>query len=65
MGDFTPIPKGRHLNPSKQWMFFKTDSPMARERLLKLDFDKLSELNTSVKGFGKADVVAEYERLYS
>lgn len=49
---------------SKQWMLFKAKSPEILERLLNLDFAKLSQLNTSTPGYGKADVVAEYSRLY-
>ena len=49
---------------SKQWMLFKASSPEILQRLLTLDFNKLSELNTSTPGYGKADVVAEYSRLY-
>ena len=49
---------------SRQWMLFKASSPEVLERLLALDFDKLSLLNTSTPGFGKADVVTEYSKLY-
>ena len=48
----------------KQWMLFKASSPVVLERLLNLDFEKLSMLNTSTPGYGKADVVTEYVRLY-
>lgn len=51
------------LNPKVQYMFFKTEDEKARERLMSLDFDKLSLKNTTIKGYGKADVVAEYARL--
>ncbi len=30
----------------------------------KMDFQKLADMNTTVKGFRKADFVAEYKRLY-
>lgn len=49
---------------SKQWMLFKASTPLVLNRLLDLDFHKLSLLNTSTPGFGKADVVTEYSRLY-
>lgn len=49
---------------SKQWLLFKASNPVVLQRLLDLDFEKLSQLNTSTPGFGKADVVAEYSRLY-
>ena len=48
----------------KQWMLFKASSPVVLQRLLELDYGKLSQLNTSTPGYGKADVVAEYIRLY-
>ena len=46
----------------KQWIFFKAHSEDALERLLALDFQKLSLLNTGIPGFGKADVVEAYLR---
>ena len=49
---------------SKQWLLFKAKDEVVLQRLLSLDFDKLSLLNTSTPGFGKADVVAEYSKLY-
>ena len=49
---------------SKQWLLFKAKDEVVLQRLLSLDFDKLSLLNTSTPGFGKADVVAEYSNLY-
>ncbi len=49
---------------SKQWMLFKAHSPEVLERLLHLDFNQLSHLNTSTPGYGKADVVALYSSLY-
>lgn len=49
---------------SKQWMLFKASTPEVLDRLNAIDFQKLSELNTSTPGYGKADVVAEYSRLY-
>ena len=49
---------------NKQWMLFKASNEEVLHRLLNLDFQKLSLLNTSTPGFGKADVVSEYEALY-
>ena len=49
---------------SKQWMLFKASTPEVLDRLNRIDFHQLSLLNTSTPGFGKADVVAEYSRLY-
>lgn len=59
----------RETNPSnlekqKQWMFFKTDNDEVLNNLLNLDFDKLSKLNTSTPGFGKADVIHFYNNNY-
>ncbi len=50
---------------TKQWMLFKASTPEVLQRLTNLDFVKLSQLNTSTPGYGKADVVAEYTRLYN
>lgn len=47
----------------KQWILFKAHNDTAREILEGMDFEKLSQNNTITPGFGKADVVAEYERL--
>lgn len=63
-GDFKPIDPGVTLNPSKQWMVFKSSNPETLKKLRKIDFEELSTKNTSVRGFGKADVVEEYKRLY-
>lgn len=62
-GDFKPKFPGTELNRSKQWMFFKASDETVLKRLLSLDFEKLSEGNTSVRGFGKAEVVEEYKRV--
>jgi predicted RNA methylase len=48
------------LNPKVQWMFFKAHSKSILDRLLSIDFEKLSKLNTRIPGYGKADVVKEY-----
>jgi len=44
----------------KQWILFKAHSPNALRRLLRLDFAALARCNTTVPGFGKADVVEAY-----
>lgn len=57
--------KARHKDEcdrKKQWIFFKANSEEALKRLLAIDFEMLSRKNTGIPGFGKADVVAEYER---
>lgn len=48
-----------------QWIFFKASTPEVLDRLNRLDYNKLSQKNISIPGFGKADVVAEYNRLYN
>ena len=52
------------LSLKKQWIMFKADDPRIRQRLWNMDFDKLSQTNTSVRGFGKGEVVALYQELY-
>lgn len=59
----------RETDPNKldhrvQWIFFKARSKKILARLMKLDFAKLSQKNSTIPGFGKADVVSEYERQY-
>lgn len=51
-------------NRKRQWIFFKAKNKSALNRLLKLDFVKLSLNNTGTPGFGKADVIKEYISLY-
>lgn len=51
------------LRRNKQWIFIGSKSKEALDILRSIDFKKLSEKNTTIPGFGKADVVAEYERL--
>lgn len=53
------------MSRKTQWIFFKANSEEVLERLKKMDFDELSKKNTSIPGFGKADVVQEYNMLYS
>ena len=48
----------------KQWALFRARRPEALERLMRMDFAALSRKNTTVPGFGKADVVAEYRRMH-
>lgn len=48
------------LSKKKQWMFIKPKSNEVKNRLLSIDFEKLAELNTSTKGFGKGDLIKLY-----
>ena len=54
----------KDLNSKIQYLFFKAKDKTILKRLLKMDYEKLSLKNTTIKGFGKADVVEEYKRLY-
>lgn len=51
-------------DPKHQWIFFRATDEAVLERLKRLDFEKLSRKNIGIPGFGKADVVQEYETLY-
>ena len=52
------------LDRRVQWIFFKAKNRKVLSRLKKIDFETLSRKNSTIPGFGKADVVEEYERLY-
>ena len=59
----------KEVNPDKmdrrtQWIFFKAKNEEAFNRLMAIDYDRLSKKNITIPGFGKADVINEYERLY-
>jgi predicted RNA methylase len=54
----------QHCERQKQWILFKAKNLKILQRLLVLDFGALARKNTVVYGFGKADVVKEYTRLY-
>lgn len=58
------ITNKNELNPKIQYMFFKGNTPVITQRLKDLDFEKLSLNNTTIKGYGKADVVKEYIEKY-
>ena len=48
------------LNPKVQYIFFKANNNNTLEKLKNIDFEKLSKKNTTIPGFGKADVVKEF-----
>lgn len=52
------------LNPKIQYIFFKAYDDETIVNLKSLDFESLSRKNTTIPGFGKADVVAEYKRMF-
>lgn len=47
-----------------QWIFFKAKTPEVLDRLNQINYDKLSKKNISIPGFGKADVIKEYESMF-
>jgi len=47
-----------------QWIFFRAKTPEILDRLNQIDYDKLSKKNISIPGFGKADVIKEYEAMF-
>lgn len=52
------------LKENIQWMFFQAENPEILKRIDLIDFEKLSFMNTTIPGYGKADVVQEYIHLY-
>lgn len=52
--------KKEDCNDKYQWIFFKAKNKKILNKLLKLDFEKLSKKNIGIPGFGKADVVQEF-----
>lgn len=56
--------KTENCERNKQWILFKPKNNKIFKRLWDLNFFKLACKNTTVYGFGKADVVMEYKRLY-
>lgn len=55
----------RYINPetmprNKQYIFIQPLTDRAREVFRQIDFSKLSHKNTTIPGFGKADLIAEY-----
>lgn len=53
----------KKLETNKQYMFIKALNPSAKKILNKIDFNELSKLNTTIPGFGKADIIKEYKKL--
>lgn len=52
------------LSTRKQYMFLKGSTPVITDRLRNMDYEALARLNTSIPGFGKADLIAAYNALY-
>ena len=57
------IEKVKELFKNRQYIFFKSKNELTKQRLLQLDFAKLSQKNTITPGFGKHDVVVAYNDL--
>jgi hypothetical protein len=53
------------MNRKIQWIFFKAKNKRVLNRLLKMNFCELAKKNTTVLGFGKADVIEAYDTLMS
>jgi hypothetical protein len=47
-----------------QWILFRAPNPVVLSRLKQLDFEALAKKNTTIPGFGKADVVRLYHEVY-
>jgi len=64
-GDYNNfITNEKECNRKNQWILFKARNKKILKRLKSIDFEKLSHKNTSVPGFGKADVVEEYVSIF-
>ena len=55
----------RKCEKNKQWILFKTSTYKVFKRIWDFDFFSLARKNTSIPGFGKADVVMEYSKCYA
>lgn len=51
------------LIKNRQYLFVKYVNPISKEIFKILDFEKLSNLNTVIKGYSNSNVVAEYEKI--
>ena len=51
------------LSSKIQYMFFKSSDPLVLDRLMNIDFDELAKNNTTIPGYGKADVIRVYEEV--
>ena len=64
--DYTErIEDASKLKKNIQYIFFKAKTPKTKALLYGLDFEKLSQKNTTMPGFGKADVVKYYKVCYT
>lgn len=66
-GDFNKIYTKQDkdgMSRKKQWIFFKASSDIVLRNLKSIDFNKVAELNTTIKGFGKADIISYCNNMY-
>lgn len=54
----------KELKKNIQYIFFKAKNQKVKNRLLKIDFNELSKKNTTIPGFGKADLVEYYKEMF-
>lgn len=60
-GDYKTLKyPGDDFDKHKQWIFIHAHDENILNILKSIDYEKLSRHNTSVPGFGKADVINEY-----
>jgi hypothetical protein len=52
------------MSRKKQWVLFKASTPAVLARLESIDFNALAATNTSVGGFGKAEIVQHYKERF-
>jgi hypothetical protein len=52
------------MSRRKQWVLFKASTPEVLARLESIDFNALAATNTSVGGFGKAEIVQHYKERF-
>ena len=50
----------KKLIENRQYIFFKAKNKKILKKLQEINFEKLSKNNTTVPGFGKADIINEY-----
>lgn len=56
--------KATDCNKKKQWLLVKCKNRKILDSVKRMNFEKLANKNTTVKGFRKADFVEEYTRHY-
>ena len=58
------ISNAKKLDSKIQYIFIKFKREIARKIFDQLDFKKLANRNTVIPGFGKADLVSEYKKVF-